>query len=65
MRLIIWKDGNRSVIPANRLEREDSMMFAYLDGKCVGMFDLGCFDALYLSEGKSERSDKECEVTRR
>lgn len=58
MKLIIWKDGNRSVIPADRLEREESVMFAYRNDKCIGMFDLGGLDMIYLSEdGKGDKPD--------
>ena len=39
-------------IPADRMEREDSIIFVYKDGNLVAMFDIGMLDSIWLSEVK-------------
>lgn len=39
-------------IPADRMEREDSLIFVYKDGNLVAMFDIGMLDSIWLSEVK-------------
>ena len=36
-------------IAANHMEERDGFVFAYLDEKLVGAFDLGLIDAAYIS----------------
>lgn len=46
-----FKDGYQN-IPADRLEREDAIIFAYNGDRLVAMFDIGCLESIWLSEAK-------------
>lgn len=37
-------------IPIMRIERDGSVVYAYLGDKFAGMFDLGSVDVLYITE---------------
>lgn len=39
-------------IPADRLEREDAVIFAYNGDQLVGMFDIGVLLSIWISEAK-------------
>ena len=39
-------------IPADRLEREDSVIFVYNGDKLVAMFDIGVLLSIWISEVK-------------
>lgn len=39
-------------IPADRLEREDSIIFVYNGEELVAMFDIGGLDNIWISEVK-------------
>ena len=42
-------------IPADRLEREDSIIFVYNGEELVAMFDIGGLDNIWISEVRDER----------
>lgn len=51
-RLIVrWKDSHTN-IAVDLIVREGDVIWAYLAGELVGFFDLGCVDALYLTNQK-------------
>lgn len=41
------------IIPADRLEREDSIIFVYNGKDLVAMFDIGVLESIWLSEQKT------------
>ena len=43
-------DGGYVNINADRIERDDCVVFAYRGEKLVGVIDLGCVHMLYISE---------------
>ncbi len=55
-RCIVEKDKGYVNIPADRLEREDDVVFVYDGDKLTGMFSLGSITCIYLSE----KGDKPC-----
>lgn len=42
-------------IPADRMEREEDVIFVYNGDELMGMFSLGSLDHIYLSEKNDER----------
>lgn len=46
-----FKDGFLNV-PADRLEREDAIIFVYNADKLVAMFGIGMLDSIWITEGK-------------
>ena len=54
MKLIVYLHGMDGFvnISANRIEKDDSFVYAYRDDQLVGIFDIGTVMTLYLSEKK-------------
>lgn len=54
MKLIVYIHGLDSFvnISADRIEKDDSFVYAYRGDLLVGMFDIGTVMTLYLSEKK-------------
>lgn len=54
MKLIVYLHGMDGFvnISANRIEKDDSFVYAYRDDQLVGIFDIGTIMTLYLSEKK-------------
>lgn len=47
-----FKNGFLNV-PADRLEREDAIIFVYNGEKLVAMFDIGMLDSIWITEVKN------------
>ena len=56
MKLIVYLHGIDSFvnINADRLEKDESFVYAYRGDQLVGMFDVGTVMTLYLSEKRSQ-----------
>ena len=54
MRLIVYLNNSDQFIniAADSIERQDEFIFAYSEGKLVGVFDVGVVAVAYLSEKK-------------
>ena len=54
MKLIVYLHSVESFvnINADQIEKDESFIMAYNNGKLVGMFDIGTIMAMYLSEKK-------------
>ena len=54
-RLIVkFSDGEFCNMRVTRIERTESIVFAYDGEDFIGMFDLGCVNCLYVTEGKEK-----------
>lgn len=54
-RLIVkFIDGEFCNMRVTRIERTESIVFAYDGEVFIGMFDLGCVYCLYVTEGKEK-----------
>ena len=42
-------------LPANRLEREESLIFVYNGTELVAMLDIGILDSIWISEVKDSQ----------
>lgn len=49
-----FKNGFLNV-PADRLEREDAIIFVYNGEKLVAMFDIGMLDSIWITEVKDNQ----------
>lgn len=55
-RLVVkFIDGDYCNMRVTRIERSDSVVFAYENDDFIGMFDLGIVNCLYISEGKERK----------
>ena len=55
-RLVVYflNTGNSFInISCDEIKTDDNFLYAYLDGKLVGMFTIGTFDSAYLNEVKT------------
>lgn len=54
MKLIVYIHGIDGFvnIPADRITKDDTFVYAFKDDQLVGMFDIGTVMTMYLSEKK-------------
>lgn len=57
-RCVVKFKGDYCNIEADRIEREDAIVFAYNGSNLVGIFDLGFVDAIYMTTWQQKKSDK-------